>query len=277
MNAPRSSFPFLQVLGLVVCVLGVLSTGAPMHAADAPATGTAPAAGSADVKIAVGHNDVDHESAEFKFKEVPAPVKTSAATTAKITIVDGEKDPNSADVEALNDGKLPSEEDEPASNFFFNAGTEGGRILIDLGKSIPVQEVNTYSWHTDTRAPQVYTLYAADGTAAGFNAKPTKDVDPVKAGWKEIAKVDTRPKEGEPGGQYGVSISGTKGAGQIPVSADRGQPDRSGRWLWQYILQRDQCHRRRPCEGRTDGAGDAARQGRGEGRRQGRPCGHRCP
>jgi hypothetical protein len=170
------------------------------------------ATASAEVKIDVGHNDGDHATAEFKFKEVPSPVKGNAASTAKITIVDGERDPNGGEVGVLHDGKLPSDQDEPASNFFFNAGTDGGWILIDLGKNISVKQVNTYSWHTDTRAPQVYSLYAADGAATGFNAKPTRAVDPVKVGWKLVAKVDTRPKAGEPGGQYGVSISDTKGA-----------------------------------------------------------------
>ena len=155
-----------------------------------------------DVKVDVGHNDGDHATAEFKFKEVPAPVKTSAATKATFTIVDGVRDANGGGVDVLHDGKLPGEADEPTSNFFFNAGTDGGRILIDLGSSISVKQVNTYSWHTDARAPQVYTLYAPDGTATGFDAKPGKDVDPVKAGWKLVAKVDTRPKEGEQGGQY---------------------------------------------------------------------------
>jgi hypothetical protein len=106
---------------------------------------------------------------------------------------------------------LPVDQDEPAANFFFNAGTEGGRLLMDLGAPINIKQVNTYSWHAATRGPQVYSLYAADGTAAGFNAQPSKEVDPVKAGWKLIAEVDTRPKAGEPGGQYGVSISDTQG------------------------------------------------------------------
>jgi hypothetical protein len=184
-------------------------TGQEPAAAPAPAKTTAGVA-SAEVKIAVGFNDLEHATPEFKFKDVPSPAKTNAATSAKITIIDGEKDRESADVEVLNDGKLPTQQDEPAANFFFNAGTEGGRLLIDLGRSIKVKQVNTYSWHTNTRAPQFYTLYAADGAAAGFNAKPTED--PVKAGWKQIAKVDTRPKAGEPGGQYGVSISGAPGA-----------------------------------------------------------------
>jgi thiol-disulfide isomerase/thioredoxin len=243
MNAPRVSFPALQVLALAVCVLGVLGTGMPLSAAEAPAKVAAPAMTATtattsakaaqedgkDAKVTVGHNDIGHESATFKFKEVPSPVKTKATTKAKITIVDGEKDENSGGVEVLNDGKLPSDEDEPASNFFFNAGTEGGRILLDLGSVIRVTQVNTYSWHTDTRAPQVYTLYAADGAASDLNLKPAKDVDPSKVGWKLIAKVDTRPKTGEPGGQYGVSISGPHGSlGQfryLLIAASRTESD----------------------------------------------------
>jgi hypothetical protein len=155
---------------------------------------------SAEVKITVGHNTVDNATADFKFKEVPSPVKGTAASTAKITIVDGKRDPNGGDVGVLNDGKWPADQDEPASNFFFSAGTDGGRLLVDLGGSINIKQVITYSWHSDARAPQVYSLYAADGAAADFNAKPSKDVDPVKAGWKLIAKVDTRPKTGDGGG-----------------------------------------------------------------------------
>jgi hypothetical protein len=167
---------------------------------------------SAEVKVTVNRNEADQATAAFKFKEVPAPAKSSAATNAKFTIVDGEKDPNGAELDALHDGKLPGEQDEPASNFFFNDDTEGGRICIDLGSVIDVKQINTYSWHTDTRAPQVYSLYAADGTAAKFNASPAKDIDPTTCGWKLIANVDTRPKTGEPGGQYGVSISDSSGS-----------------------------------------------------------------
>jgi hypothetical protein len=166
---------------------------------------------AADVKVTTDHNDSDHSTAEFKFKNVPAPSKANAATNAKFSIVDGEKDDNGADLDALHDGKLPTEEDQPAANFFFNSGTEGGRILIDLGSAIDVKQVNTYSWHSNSRAPQVYDLYGSDGTAGGFNASPGKGVDPTTCGWKLITKVDTRPKTGEPGGQYGVSIADSAG------------------------------------------------------------------
>jgi hypothetical protein len=105
----------------------------------------------------------------------------------------------------------PPGEDEPSANFFFAADTEGGRVQVDLGSVIRIKQINSYSWHPNTRGPQVYKLYASDGTADGFNGKPENGLDPEKVGWKLIAKVDTRPKDGEGGGQYGVSISDSEG------------------------------------------------------------------
>jgi hypothetical protein len=166
---------------------------------------------SAEVKVAVDHNDNDHATAEFKFKNVPSPSKTDAATGAKFKIVDGERDETGADLDVLHDGKLPIESDQPAANFFFNVNTEGGRLTVDLGDVISIKQVNTYSWHPDTRGPQVYNLYASDGKGAKFKADPAKEIAPDTCGWKLIAKVDTRAKDGTSGGQYGVSISDATG------------------------------------------------------------------
>jgi hypothetical protein len=166
---------------------------------------------TAEVKTLVDHNDNEHAKPEFKFQNVPSPSKDDAATKAKFAIVEGERDPNSGELDKLNDGKLPTEEDQPGENFFFNAGTEGGRFTIDLEKAIDVKQVNTYSWHPNTRGPQLYKLYGADGAAADFKADPKKDVNPEKCGWHLVASVDTRPKEGDEGGQYGVSISDSTG------------------------------------------------------------------
>jgi hypothetical protein len=162
----------------------------------------------AEVKVTVDHNS--EGTPKFKFEHVPSPSKTDAAAKAKFTIVDGERDDNGGPIEKLNDGGLPTEQDEPAENFFFNAGTDGGRLALDLGSVVEVKQVNTYSWHPNTRGPQVYKLYASDGKPEGFNAKPAKDTALDKAGWKLVAKVDTR-KDGENGGQYGVSISDSDG------------------------------------------------------------------
>ena len=46
----------------------------------------------------------------------------------------------------------------------------------------------------------------------GFKAEPKRGTDPESCGWKLVAKVDSRPKDGPVGGQYGVSISDSGGS-----------------------------------------------------------------
>jgi hypothetical protein len=166
-------------------------------------------AARAQVKVTIDYNASG--TGEFKFKNVPTPAKDDAAAKAKFVLLVGELDPNGTDFSALVDGKLPTEEDQPAANLFFNAGGTGGRFQMDLGSVIEIAQINTYSWHPNTRGPQVYLLYASDGVSPRFTADPKGDLDPTAAGWKLIATVDTRPKQGEGGGQYGVSITDTAG------------------------------------------------------------------
>jgi hypothetical protein len=166
----------------------------------------------AEIKVVVGHHRNQDAAADFKFAEVPAPSQSDAASKATFIIVDGQRDRNGGNLDKLHDGKIPTEDDQPAQNFFFNAGTDGGRMLIDLGNVITITQVNTYSWHPDTRGPQVYVLYAGAGDANGFNPQPKRGTDPQTCGWRRIAQVDTRPKEGSGGGQYAVSISDSGGA-----------------------------------------------------------------
>jgi hypothetical protein len=164
-----------------------------------------------EISILTGHNPPGEASPQFRFSNVPPPSRNDSARLAEFILVEGERDPNGGRLETLHDGRVPTGEDQPAENFFFNAGTEGGRILIDLGAGIDVQHVNTYSWHPNTRGPQLYKLYASEGEAANFDAQPKGKADPAAHGWKFIAQVDTRPNEGRGGGQYGVSISNTGG------------------------------------------------------------------
>ena len=163
----------------------------------------------AQVKVTVDYNA--NGTAQFKFKTVPTPAKDDAGSKAKFVLVVGELDPNGAGFSALTDGLLPSNEDEPAANLFFNAGGTGGRFRMDLGSIIEIAQINTYSWHPNTRGPQVYLLYASDGANPKFNAEPKGNTDPTTSGWKLLATVDTRPKQGEGGGQYGVSITNSTG------------------------------------------------------------------
>jgi hypothetical protein len=165
----------------------------------------------ADVKIAFEKNAADKANPDFKFKTIPSPAKENSARKAKISIVQGQKDPNSAELSVLNDGKLPQAEDEPDLNFFFDVATAGGKLLVDLESIKEIKAIYTYSWHVSTRAPQVYKLYASDGTGENFKKEFKEGSDPTKQGWKLIATVDTRPKKMEEyGGQYGVSISDDK-------------------------------------------------------------------
>lgn len=170
------------------------------------------AAANADVKTTVERNQDEKATPAFKFKNVPSPAKDNLARKAKVKIVDGTNDDLGGGLEQVNDGKLPSQEDEPESNFFFAQNTDGGRLVFDLGKAIEFKQVNTYSWHPNTRGPQVYKLYVSDGTGKNFQVEPKRGTDPAKAGWKLIATVDTRPKDKDnQGGQYGASTADSDG------------------------------------------------------------------
>jgi hypothetical protein len=143
---------------------------------------------------------------EFKFTKIPSPTPTNAATFAQFSVVAGR--PSGAGVYKLQESYLPNGPDAPDDNFFFADGTYGGRFMIDFHKTIAIKEINTYSWHTGPRAPQVYKLYAKDNLSS---LQPIGYQDPVKLGWKYLAEVDTRPKGGDMGGQYGVSITSPEG------------------------------------------------------------------
>jgi hypothetical protein len=96
--------------------------------ADVPKSGAAPA-----IKVTFEYNSSQVAASAFKFKTVPAPSRTDIATRAKVTIVDGERDSNGGSVMKLRDGRGSSEGDQPAENFFFAQGTDGGLIQFDLG------------------------------------------------------------------------------------------------------------------------------------------------
>ncbi len=167
-------------------------------------------AARAEIKVTVEHNREATEA--FKFNTIPGPLRNDFAANGKFTVIEGTGDPNGANLGALNDGQLPEEEDQPGRNFFFSAGEDGGRLRLDLGSVVEIKQVNSYSWHTSDRAPQVYQLYASDGTGEDFNPAPGRGTRLDACGWRLLASVDTRPSAGEPGGQYGVSISDPAGA-----------------------------------------------------------------
>ena len=160
-----------------------------------------------DARVTFDHNPNSVANREFKFKNIPSPAKDDAAANAKLTLIDGDLDAGGAELSALIDGRLPADEDEPGSNVFFRAGSSGGRFRMDFATPIDIAQVNTYSWHPNSRGPQLYKLYAADGSDAKFNLDPKRGVDPASRGWKLIALVSTLPESGDGGGQYAASIT----------------------------------------------------------------------
>jgi hypothetical protein len=165
-----------------------------------------------DVSVTFDHNANEAANRDFKFKRLASPVKDDAAASAKLMLIDGDLDAGGAELAALTDGRLPRDEDEPGSNVFFRAGSSGGRFRMDFGRVIEIMRVNTYSWHPNTRGPQLYKLYAADGGDPKLNLDPKRGVDPASAGWKLIALVSTLSDQGDEGGQYAASVVDASGS-----------------------------------------------------------------
>ena len=126
----------------------------------------------AQVRITIDHNDNKTAGAEYKFTRVPSPARNDAGAKAILTLVDAEIDGTSADIGVLTDGLLPDAEDQPRRNFFLTSGTGGGRVRMDLGGVIALAQINSYSWHTGSRGPQLYRVWASDGAEPNFNAEP---------------------------------------------------------------------------------------------------------
>lgn len=167
----------------------------------------------AQPRVTIAHNDNKTANPEFRFANVPSPSRNDAASTARVVIVDGEADANGADVTALIDGVLPIASDQPRQNFFVTSGSGGARLLIDLGRVLDIAQINSYSWHANSRAPQVYRVWGSDGSDPHFNAEPKANVDPRSCGWRVIATVDTRSEDAsQDGGQFGVSIADSNGS-----------------------------------------------------------------
>lgn len=166
----------------------------------------------AQTRIEIEHLPAEQAARQFRFHHIPPPARNDAAASAKLEIVSGRLDPNSGGLSCLNDGRLPADEDVPGANFFFAQGTQGGRVLVDLTRPVRIHAVHIYSWHPAWRGPQVYEVYVSDGASPGFQARPPREVDPAQAGWRLLARIDTRPKAGtQPGGQHAVRISAVQG------------------------------------------------------------------
>src|SRR2546421_1441953 len=110
----------------------------------------------AQMKITIDHNSGAEINPEFRFKSVPSPSRSDSATNARVMIVDGEADPNSAGVAALTDGLLPNSDDQPRRNFFVTAGSGGGRPVIVLRRGAGNTQINFYSLPPGCAGPRIF-------------------------------------------------------------------------------------------------------------------------
>jgi hypothetical protein len=160
-----------------------------------------------DARVTFEHNPNNIASREFKFRKIASPSKDDAAANSKLTLIDGDLDGSSGSLATLVDGRVPQDEDEPGGNIFFRAGSTGGRFRMDFSTSIDIAQINSYSWHPNSRGPQLYKVYGADGSEPNVNLDPKRGVDPASCGWKLIALVSTLPDKGDDGGQYAASVA----------------------------------------------------------------------
>ncbi len=111
-----------------------------------------------EIQVVAQCNRDDDATPEFRFGNVASPSSKDAATQATLVLLDGRRDSNSGEIQTLCDGVVPDGDDEPSENFFFAAGTDGGRLLVDLGSTIDIKQVNTFSWHRSARATGLSAL-----------------------------------------------------------------------------------------------------------------------
>lgn len=174
-----------------------------------------PFAASAAVTVQseqIGTQRADWNAPAWDFKTIHKPSQSTASRSAAIAIV-GQAEPSCLAPGALVNGVMPQQTRLRRDFFTFANGTDGGLIVMDLGRETPVAEIHSYSAHgpvggttwaeefDGVRGPQVYALY---GSSA---ARP----DPLQlngADWVKIAEVDTRPKQAGAkwGGRWGVNI-----------------------------------------------------------------------
>ncbi len=136
---------------------------------------------------------------DFSFPNLPPPSQTDYASlhsdTVDMRLVTSEKSrrpggihPNSGNTEVLFDGDGQTSHDRPYESVFFDNSIHG-HFLLNLGKSIPISRIHTYSWHRNAdnpqetlRAVQRYTLWGSNAKAAPQFPSPE---------WTRIARVDT--------------------------------------------------------------------------------------
>ena len=99
----------------------------------------------------------------------------------------------------LNDGEVAQHDDDTKRCVWYD---NEGRFYVNLGKSLELRRVNTYSWHRSNRAPQYFSLWGSNEKRMPSPAIKKGEHE----GWTLIAVVNTRDLGA--GGIHGSSVTG---------------------------------------------------------------------
>ncbi|MCB1204606.1 MAG: hypothetical protein KDN18_10130 [Verrucomicrobiae bacterium] len=139
-------------------------------------------------------------TSSFRFPSIPPPSMDDAADRsqgrANIRVVRGSLGQESGRLggaaEALLDGSGQSKQDSPRESVYFSAES-GGAFEIDLGESMSVTRILSYSWHQHEsipehreRAKQRFTLYGWAGSEL-----PDPESESLGENWIRVARVNT--------------------------------------------------------------------------------------
>ncbi len=113
----------------------------------------------------------------WAFATIPSPMTGDAAESALFSLGVGQASPASASLNVLHNGEGQPGGDDPGNSFFFwdfTQPTDGrGRIVIDLGASLPIGRITIFSRHEgegDTpkgvRGPLHLRVYASNNPVA---------------------------------------------------------------------------------------------------------------
>ena len=142
------------------------------------------------------------ESRSFNFPTIQPPSQDDYADASRgiatVLVGKGEirKQPNWAvNPQSLLDGKGQTEPDSPKESVFLERNSKGGfgTLIIDLGQTIGIDKINSYSWHQHqkikehkNRAQQTFTLYGL-----GEEELPDLKLPASETGWKRIVRVNS--------------------------------------------------------------------------------------
>lgn len=110
----------------------------------------------------------------------------------------------------LHDGLAARDEEDRERSVWFDRERDGdaeGRLHVDLGETVDVTRISTFSWHRGGRAAQDYEVFGSDAAEP-----PTSAPDPAASGWRRIARVRTGSL-GD-GDCHGASVHRPEGLGR---------------------------------------------------------------